>query len=294
MSLKVADISQFNSTITWSAVDVDGVIIRAGYRGYGTAGTLVTDTAFASHMQAATARSIPVGVYWLSQALSEAEAEAEADYLLTLLNGRTLAFPVYLDSEYGEPNGNGRADRISASRRTAYAIAFLERIRQAGYIPGVYASESWFKSNFILSQLVEKGYTLWVAKYASVSPSIGASYDAWQYTSSAVPSGFSGNTDLSHFYRDFPAEAANSTGEEDEDMTLETFTALMREYRKTLQDNDASSYSEDARTWAVNSGLIQGGTPDENGDPNYMWEDSMTREQLVTVLYRFAQMIGQA
>ena len=36
-------------------------------------------------------------------------------------------------------------------------------------------------------------------------------------------------------------------------------------------------------------GIIRGGNSDEF---NGMWEDMMTREQLVTVLYRFAQKFG--
>lgn len=77
--------------------------------------------------------------------------------------------------------------------------------------------------------------------------------------------------------------------EEDETVTLDDFKSLMQQYRAELQDNDCGSYSADAREWAVSSGLIQGGT-----DGTYMWEDQVTREQFVTVLYRFAQLIGQA
>ena len=60
--------------------------------------------------------------------------------------------------------------------------------------------------------------------------------------------------------------------------------------RQQWHDNDASEYSEEARKWAVDSGLVVGGS---TGEFNGMWEDLMTREQLVTVLYRFAQMMGQ-
>lgn len=84
------------------------------------------------------------------------------------------------------------------------------------------------------------------------------------------------------------AEPENN--EEDDDMDVNRFRELWLEMRKELQDNDASAYSEDARKWAVDSGLIQGGSSDEF---NGMWEDLMTREQLVTVLYRFAQMVGK-
>ena len=77
--------------------------------------------------------------------------------------------------------------------------------------------------------------------------------------------------------------------EEDDDMDINKFKKLWREMRKELQDNDASAYSEEARKWAVDNGIIRGGNSDEF---NGMWEDMMTREQLVTVLYRFAQKFG--
>ena len=80
---------------------------------------------------------------------------------------------------------------------------------------------------------------------------------------------------------------------EDEDMDLATFEKLFNEYRMTLRDNDHSKYSEEAMKWALESGIIQGnGTI--NGEPNTMAQDFMTREQLVTVLYRFAKYIGKA
>ena len=40
------------------------------------------------------------------------------------------------------------------------------------------------------------------------------------------------------------------------------------------------------------NGIVQGGAPLPDGSANFMWQDMMTREQLVTVLYRFAQKLG--
>ncbi len=84
---------------------------------------------------------------------------------------------------------------------------------------------------------------------------------------------------------------ARHYNKEDDDMTQEQFKAMWQEMRKELQDNDSSAYSQEARAWAVSSGLIQGGS---NEEFNGMWEDVMTREQLVTVLYRFARLAGLA
>ena len=64
--------------------------------------------------------------------------------------------------------------------------------------------------------------------------------------------------------------------------------------RKGLQDNDAGSYSAEARRWATSNGLIAGNGTTIDGEPNCMWGDVLTREQFVTVLYRFAQMMGKA
>ena len=81
--------------------------------------------------------------------------------------------------------------------------------------------------------------------------------------------------------------------EEDDNMDVKTFEKLFNEYRMTLRDNDHSKYSEEAMKWALETGIIQGnGTI--NGEPTTMAQDFMTREQLVTVLYRFAKLIGKA
>lgn len=88
--------------------------------------------------------------------------------------------------------------------------------------------------------------------------------------------------------RDFNKE------EEEEVLTVEDFKALWHEYRKELQDNDSNAYSAEAREWAIQTGIVQGGGNTPEGEPNYMWEDPMTREQFVTVLYRFAKVMGKA
>lgn len=80
---------------------------------------------------------------------------------------------------------------------------------------------------------------------------------------------------------------------EDEDVTVDRFAELFAEMRKGLQDNDSSTWSNDARQWAVSNGLISGNGTTVDGQPNYMWSDLLTREQLVTVLFRFAQLMGK-
>lgn len=80
--------------------------------------------------------------------------------------------------------------------------------------------------------------------------------------------------------------------EEDDDMDVARFKELWGEMRKELQDNDSGEYSKEARAWATSTGLIAGNGTEINGEPNYMWADILTREQFVTVLYRFAKKMG--
>ena len=85
----------------WEAVKAGGVsfvFLRLGYRGY-TSGALNKDDNFEVNYEGAMAAGLDVGVYFFSQATSEAEAREEARYVLEMLDGRTLDLPVVMDFE---------------------------------------------------------------------------------------------------------------------------------------------------------------------------------------------------
>lgn len=90
----------------------------------------------------------------------------------------------------------------------------------------------------------------------------------------------------------------NSYTFEEDDMDQKTFNKMfktaMDDYRKDLRDNDSGSWSKEAREFAVTSGLFAGSGTAPDGQPNYMWEDLITREQAAQLFYRFAQMKGLA
>ena len=64
------------------------------------------------------------------------------------------------------------------------------------------------------------------------------------------------------------------------------FEELLRMHEKALEDNDAGAWSEEARQWAIREGIVNGIGYLEDGTPNYAWEAHVTREQMVTMLYR--------
>lgn len=77
-----------------------------------------------------------------------------------------------------------------------------------------------------------------------------------------------------------------------DEMDLNEFAQLFDGLRKTLQDNDCGAYSQEAREWALRKGLVAGNGTKINGSSNYMWQDFLTREQFVTVLHRFYQLMS--
>ena len=206
MSKLAIDVSQWNGAIDWAKVapQVSAAVIRLGYRGYGAAGTLALDPMYQRNMDSAIAAGLPVGVYWCSQALSDAEALEEARYCVDKLRGYKLQYPVLLDSEWMEPKGNGRADRIGKARRTQYGLTWCRAMRDAGYIVGLYCSESWYTAEIDGAAFDREGFEIWLAKYSSQAPAYRC--DAWQFTDAGCLSGISGNVDQNHVYADYGSD----------------------------------------------------------------------------------------
>lgn len=196
--MKVIDVSEFNGAIDWDKVaeNCDGVVIRAGYRGY-SKGTIVTDKRFSENIVRASKTGLNIGVYFVTQAINEVEARIEARYTTQLVKGYKLDLPIFIDTENGSPGGAGRADagKLSVEKRTDIIRAFCSEIQNEGYAAGVYASEYWLNHLLDLKRL--SNLFIWAAKYSIKEPSLN--WDAWQYTSAGRINGINGNVDFSKF-----------------------------------------------------------------------------------------------
>ena len=106
------DVSSHNGTVSWSKVKADGIdfaVIRAGFTGYTKKRhSINTDPLASSNISGASSAGLSVGVYWYSQALTQAEARAEANKVLEILNGAKLDLPVFFDYEFAGVS-DGRA-----------------------------------------------------------------------------------------------------------------------------------------------------------------------------------------
>ena len=201
---KGIDVSQFQGNINWSQVANSGIkyaMIRIGYRGYGKSGGLAEDTKYKDNFKNAKANGLKVGIYYYSTALNTAEAQKDAEYVITLLKKygyqNQVTMPIAIDLEVNEQTA--RDAKLSKQTRTDVANTFCSIIKSNGYTPMVYASKSFLISNMNASQV---NYDIWCAQYNSKCTYTG-NYTMWQYSDSGKVSGINGNVDCNICYKNY-------------------------------------------------------------------------------------------
>jgi GH25 family lysozyme M1 (1,4-beta-N-acetylmuramidase) len=187
-----------DKTIDWDAAKNDGVefaFVRIGLRGTSTGG-LNADVFYVQNIDGAMAAGIDTGVYFFSQAITVEEATEEANYVISLLGGRSITGPVAYDWEMHD--STYRVYGTSPAMATACAKAFCETIEAAGYKAMIYTSSYVAYNKFDLSVLSD--YPVWYPEYKSADstalyPQLYYQPDYWQFTSKGSVAGLSNNVD---------------------------------------------------------------------------------------------------
>ena len=208
------DVSKWQGKIDWSAVKNSGTqfaIIRIGYRAEN--GKIYKDSHADYNIQQAVKQGILVGVYFFSTAVNTAEAIEEADFVISSVKGYKISYPVVYDCE-GYTVSNSRMNTLSADSRTDNALAFLERIKKAGYTGMFYGAKSEISGNIYWNMpRIEQSFKIWIAHYTTPTypevekPDYNGKYDMWQYTNRGNVNGIEGNCDINVSY--FTADEQN-------------------------------------------------------------------------------------
>lgn len=281
----IPDISHYHPVDDWAAVKADCSFIISK----ATEGVSYVDSTLDDFISGCENYKIP---YWLYAYLDEGNELAQAKFLINTCNSSVGDYfrGYVIDVEDG-----------NSSSGVQSALEYLEGQGGKCMIYTAYASYSTYKS---VIQGRSSGTAWWEARYGKNDGSYNSFYpchdgvDLHQYTSAGSCDGISGACDLNRLTGNkaetwFTAETETATTiVEDEIVTLDDFKELWQEMREELQDNDSGEWSDNAKTWAVDNGYVLGNGTTIDGEPNYMWEDLLTREQLVTVLYRFADQHG--
>lgn len=312
---KGVDVSAYQSSINWAKAAADGVefaIIRAAYRTYGT-GALYKDSYFEANVRGAQAAGIRVGVYIFSQAITEAEAVEEADYLISLVKQFDIELPLVFDFEY--VSGGRLKSSLGKRVSTDICLAFCARVEAAGYDSMVYANASTLSGNLYPQEFSR----VWLAHYTTKTGYSASDYEYWQCSDSGGVSGISGNVDMDFWFEpnasvpnaglpftdvragDWFYDSVKTAYEKNvvSGLTERSFgpgaTATRGQFTTMLYrmmgepawseaatfEDLTQAYYRDAIYWAAEMGFVSGYSAQ-----SFRPDRAITREELVSILYR--------
>lgn len=174
MNIKGVDLSYCQEGISFPALKKAGVrfaIIRAGF-------STKKDVTMDKFVSDCNTHGIDYGFYWYSYAMSIEQAQTEAEKCIEVIKNLSPTYPVFFDMEEKK-----QISGLNTDTRTKMAIAFCEKIRQAGFKPGVYANPSFMENYYDKSRIVGR-YDIWLAHWTN-SPNCPSKYNygqtLWQW-----------------------------------------------------------------------------------------------------------------
>lgn len=198
--------------LDWNGIKAAGfdfAILRLGYMGSGNIGQV--DPAFEMDYAAAKEAGLDVGAYFYSYAYTVEDARAEAEFALTLLEGKTFEYPIYFDIEDESQMG------LDRQLLTDICVEFCSILQEHGYYASIYTNNTW------LSTLLQKDklatlFDIWYARYDSLNyainddaweESFGDQMVMWQFSATGQIEGLDLGTtndyiDLNYVYKDYP------------------------------------------------------------------------------------------
>lgn len=137
------DVSLWQGDIDWENVLIDYAIIQV--RDFINEDN---DPKFLSNVKGCLEQQIPMGFYAFSRAKEPDEIRAEAEYLISQLQGIDVTYPVYLDLEadyWADLTMEKIKDLFVVQNVKHCLLTWENTIKEAGYIPGIYCNESLYE-----------------------------------------------------------------------------------------------------------------------------------------------------
>ena len=195
------DISKYQDYVDFlklKKAGIDFVMLRVGARGYGS-GQIVLDEYFADNLKRATDAGLQIGVYFTSQAITEAEAVEEANVVLNNIKDYKITYPVAFDMGFVD-NDTARIEGVSRADKTKITKAFLDTIAAAGYKTLLYGNKEWLIKEVDLSKL--SAYDVWLSQVGDV-PDYPYRFTMWQYADDISVDGIAGYANMNISFIDY-------------------------------------------------------------------------------------------
>ena len=139
------------------------------------------------------------GVYFTSQAITEAEAVEEANVVLNNIKDYKITYPVAFDMGFVD-NDTARIEGVSRADKTKITKAFLDTIAAAGYKTLLYGNKEWLIKEVDLSKL--SAYDVWLSQVGDV-PDYPYRFTMWQYADDISVDGIAGYSNMNISFIDY-------------------------------------------------------------------------------------------
>ena len=186
------DISRWQETVDFERVKAAGcefVYMRLG--GYDD-GELYTDRYYKANLAGAKAAGLRIGIYWHAEESSPEEVKASVAYLMNVLGGEKLDFPIAYD---WEDYKNFERYGMNLQDLNDCFTNFEKEVEAKGYCACLYGSKSFLENVWTK----ERKNPSWLAHYTSATSYTGA-YFMWQHGCTGRIDGISGDVDLDILY----------------------------------------------------------------------------------------------
>lgn len=198
------DVSAFQGKIDWQQVADSGIrfaMIRLGFRGYGSKGTLVEDEYAKQNLKGASEAGLYVGAYFFSQATSIQEVQGEIDFMLKTLGDHELNMPIVLDWEV--PTSDSRTVNVDRRTLTDCLRYFCDEMTLRGFHPMVYFNWGQAARMIHLNELED--FPFWLALYQD-RMTFPYRVEMWQYTCTGRVPGIETEVDIDVYMPDLRAK----------------------------------------------------------------------------------------
>lgn len=197
-TLRGIDVSAWQRDIDWGAVKGSGVdiaLIRS------SEGESVVDAYFERNYAGAKAASVAVGFYHFMTAETVEEAIRQADFFISVIDGKEADCLLALDV--------GGGSRLSNEEITAVASAFLGHVEEKTGLGVMLYTDAWAAKARFGESLAK--YPIWVANYGVEEPEANGKWAYWvgfQYSDEGKVPGITGRVDLDQFTKEVYQGAA--------------------------------------------------------------------------------------
>ena len=192
------DVSAWQKDVDYGAVKDAGcsfVLMRMGYFYNGYDAPKVDDYYY-QNMDNATAAGLDVGVYLYTDDNTQEMAREHARWIVDMLDGRALDFPVAFDwEEWGHFQEYG----MNIHDLNEVFEAFADELEKNGYSAMLYSSKN-FLNNFWINR---NDHPVWLAHFVDETNYTGP-YNIWQQSAYGRIPGIAGDVDMNIQFLDNP------------------------------------------------------------------------------------------